>query len=74
MTRFSVGSGTDCPVFNGVYDYQRSCSGASIEAAQRLNHGKADVCINWSGGLHHAKKSEAAGFCYFNVSPTGQIH
>ena len=25
-----------------------------------------DVCINWAGGLHHAKKSEASGFCYVN--------
>jgi hypothetical protein len=25
-----------------------------------------DVAINWSGGLHHAKKSEASGFCYIN--------
>lgn len=22
--------------------------------------------MNWSGGLHHAKKSEASGFCYIN--------
>lgn len=22
--------------------------------------------INWAGGLHHAKKSEASGFCYVN--------
>lgn len=26
----------------------------------------ADICINWSGGLHHAKKAEASGFCYVN--------
>jgi len=32
----------------------------------RLNHGHADVAINWSGGLHHAKKAEASGFCYVN--------
>jgi len=32
----------------------------------RLNHGLSDICINWSGGLHHAKKSEASGFCYMN--------
>jgi acetoin utilization deacetylase AcuC-like enzyme len=24
------------------------------------------VAINWAGGLHHAKKKEAAGFCYVN--------
>ncbi len=32
----------------------------------RLNHRLADVAINWSGGLHHAKKQEASGFCYIN--------
>ncbi|KAI1727287.1 histone deacetylase domain-containing protein [Ditylenchus destructor] len=26
----------------------------------------ADIAINWSGGLHHAKKSEASGFGYIN--------
>lgn len=34
--------------------------------AIRLNEGLADVAINWAGGLHHAKKSEASGFCYVN--------
>ncbi len=32
----------------------------------KLNHGEADIAINWAGGLHHAKKSEASGFCYVN--------
>ena len=32
----------------------------------KLNHGLADVAINWSGGLHHAKRFEASGFCYVN--------
>ncbi|KAJ3295774.1 Histone deacetylase 3 [Borealophlyctis nickersoniae] len=41
-------------------------SGASIEAARKLITGQADVAINWSGGLHHAKKFEASGFCYVN--------
>uniref|UniRef100_A0A0R3QBG9 Histone deacetylase 3 n=1 Tax=Brugia timori TaxID=42155 RepID=A0A0R3QBG9_9BILA len=31
-----------------------------------LNHGLSDIAINWSGGLHHAKKREASGFCYVN--------
>jgi hypothetical protein len=33
------------------------CS-ASIESARKLNYGATDIAINWSGGLHHAKKSE----------------
>ena len=32
----------------------------------KLNKGAADIAINWAGGLHHAKKSEASGFCYSN--------
>ena len=41
-------------------------SGASLDGAIKLNHGSADICVNWSGGLHHAKKAEASGFCYVN--------
>ncbi|POV97935.1 hypothetical protein PSHT_14304, partial [Puccinia striiformis] len=35
-------------------------------AAIRINSGQANIAINWSGGLHHAKKREASGFCYVN--------
>ena len=30
-------------------------TGASLEAAEKLNTEAADIAINWSGGLHHAK-------------------
>lgn len=36
------------------------------EGAARLSRAKCDIAINWAGGLHHAKKSEASGFCYVN--------
>ncbi|CAN0355238.1 unnamed protein product, partial [Discosporangium mesarthrocarpum] len=48
------------------YTYYQTYTGASLDGAVKLNHGLADICINWSGGLHHAKKSEASGFCYVN--------
>ena len=38
----------------------------SLEAAEKLVTEQADIAINWSGGLHHAKKYEASGFCYVN--------
>ena len=38
----------------------------ALAAAQRLMEGKCDIAINWAGGLHHAKKREASGFCYVN--------
>ena len=34
--------------------------------AARLNDHLSDIVINWAGGLHHAKKAEASGFCYVN--------
>jgi acetoin utilization deacetylase AcuC-like enzyme len=56
----------DCPVFDGMFDFCRSYAGASLEGARKLTAGTADIAINWSGGLHHAKKFEASGFCYVN--------
>jgi histone deacetylase 1/2 len=37
-----------------------------LAAAKRIASGAADISINWAGGLHHAKKREASGFCYIN--------
>jgi len=41
-------------------------TGASLDGAMKLNKNCCDIAINWSGGLHHAKKFEASGFCYVN--------
>ena len=62
--RFNVGD--DCPVFDGLFEFCGISAGGSMEGAARLNRGKCDVAVNWAGGLHHAKKSEASGFCYIN--------
>lgn len=35
-------------------------------ASRKLAVGQTDIAINWTGGLHHAKKFEASGFCYVN--------
>ncbi|KAL8435703.1 hypothetical protein ACSSS7_002306 [Eimeria intestinalis] len=66
LKSFNVGEATDCPVFDGLFTFQQACAGASIDAAKKLNYQQADICVNWSGGLHHAKRSEASGFCYVN--------
>lgn len=66
MQKFNAGEYTDCPVFDGLFEFSGLSAGASIDGAVHLNSGKTDVAINWSGGLHHAKKSEASGFCYVN--------
>ncbi|KAE8378964.1 hypothetical protein BDV26DRAFT_260337 [Aspergillus bertholletiae] len=56
----------DNPVWDGLPEFCSISAGGSMEAAARLNNRKCDIAINWSGGLHHAKKGEANGFCYVN--------
>merc|ERR1712072_334328 len=64
MQRFNVGE--DCPVFDGLYEFCQLSGGGSVASAVKLNKQAADIAINWAGGLHHAKKFEASGFCYVN--------
>ncbi|URD88387.1 histone deacetylase [Musa troglodytarum] len=64
LKRFNVGE--DCPVFDGLFEFCQASAGGSIGAAVKINRGDADIAINWAGGLHHAKKCEASGFCYVN--------
>lgn len=66
MQRFNAGEFTDCPVFDGLFEFTSLYTGASIDGAIKLNQNTTDIAVNWSGGLHHAKKSEASGFCYIN--------
>ena len=56
----------DNPIFVGLDDYIRSYTTGSIAGARRLIENQSDIVINWSGGMHSAKKSEASGFSYVN--------
>ncbi|XP_016118837.1 histone deacetylase 3 [Sinocyclocheilus grahami] len=64
LNAFNVGD--DCPVFPGLFEFCSRYTGASLQGATQLNHKLCDIAINWAGGLHHAKKFEASGFCYVN--------
>lgn len=62
----STSPGADCPVFDGMSTYLFLYTGATLAATRQLTSGEANIAINWSGGLHHAHKAEASGFCYIN--------
>lgn len=64
--KYNLGEHTDCPIFEGLFNFCQKTCGASIDGAKRLNNGDSEICINWSGGLHHAKKSEV-GFLFWLV-------
>ena len=61
------GLGTiDNPIVGGMYEAAALVVGASIHAADLVIDEKARVAFNPSGGLHHAHRDRAAGFCVFN--------
>ena len=63
----NMGLGTsDCPVFDGMYEYTVLAVGATITAAQLIINGSARAAFNPSGGFHHAHPERASGFCYIN--------
>ncbi|MHC4388111.1 MAG: acetoin utilization protein AcuC [Planctomycetota bacterium] len=63
--RMGIGT-SDCPVFEGLYDYAVLAVGATLTATRLILSGSADVAFNPSGGYHHAGSERASGFCYIN--------
>lgn len=60
----ALGLQDDCPIFSELPQYAQQVAGASLTAARELRDGRADVAIAWTGGRHHGRRGEAAGFCY----------
>jgi acetoin utilization protein AcuC len=61
------GLGTpDNPIFEGMYDAAALITGGSVLAAQQVHSGRSQHAVNISGGLHHAMRDAASGFCIFN--------
>jgi acetoin utilization protein AcuC len=63
--RYGLGFG-DNPVFEGVFEWSRLVTGASLQAVELVDSGEVPIAFNISGGLHHALASRASGFCYIN--------
>ena len=63
---FRHGLGTpDNPVFPKIYETGAKYVGATLDGMKRIVDGKSNAfCI--SGGLHHAHRDAASGFCIFN--------
>jgi acetoin utilization protein AcuC len=64
---FGYGLGSDDnPVFAGMYDASALIAGGSRMAALEVWQGRAQHAVNIAGGLHHAMRDSAAGFCVLN--------
>lgn len=61
------GLGTpDNPVFERMHEASALVVGGSLVAARQIASGAARRAVNIAGGLHHAMRGHAAGFCVYN--------
>jgi acetoin utilization protein AcuC len=61
------GLGTpDNPVFGGMHEASALVAGATLAAARSVWEGSALHAANIAGGLHHAMRAAASGFCVYN--------
>lgn len=63
--QFGLGT-TDVPVFLGMHEATQSVCGGSIRAAKLILEERAARVLQLGGGLHHAMRERAAGFCVYN--------
>lgn len=56
----------DTPAFKGVYEASLWVVGATLTALEAVMGGRAARAFNPVGGLHHARRDRASGFCVFN--------
>jgi len=67
--RFPVGHGlgtSDNPVFTRMHEASALVAGGSVLAAEQISSGRVRRAVNIAGGLHHAMREHAAGFCVYN--------
>jgi acetoin utilization protein AcuC len=63
------GLGTeDDPAFAGMHEAAARLAGGSLLAASAVLDGSALHAVNFGGGLHHASRDRASGFCIYNDS------
>jgi len=60
-----VGS-NDVPAFHDMHEVSARIVGGSIGGVQRILDGETDHAFSPGGGLHHAMRTRAAGFCVYN--------
>jgi acetoin utilization protein AcuC len=56
----------DTPSFKGVYEASLFPVGSTLQGLRLIRAGEVDHFFNPVGGLHHARRGRAGGFCVFN--------
>jgi len=62
---WGLGTG-DNPVFPHMHEASATIAGGALEAARLIMEGEQDHVFHVGGGLHHAQRAQASGFCVYN--------
>ena len=65
LLQFGLGT-ADVPIVPGMHDAAAHVAGATLRAAELVMSGAAERAFSIAGGLHHARRAEASGFCVYN--------
>jgi acetoin utilization protein AcuC len=65
LLRHGLGTEDD-PVFAGMHEASALVAGATLAAVRAVWAGTAQHGANVAGGLHHAMRANASGFCIYN--------
>jgi acetoin utilization protein AcuC len=65
LLRHGLGTQDD-PIFPGMHDASALVAGATLAAAQAVWSGETPHAASPAGGLHHAMRASASGFCIYN--------
>ncbi len=71
--RWGLGTDDD-PAFPGMHEAAGRVVAATVAAADAVWAGRAAHAVNISGGLHHAMRRRASGFCVYNDLVAGIEH
>lgn len=66
LAPFGLTAQGDNPPFIGMHEAAALIAGGSIHAVRAIMDGEIDHAFNPSGGLHHAHRARASGFCLYN--------
>ncbi len=56
----------DTPSYKGVFEASLYTVGSTLEGMRKIVRAEVDHFFNPVGGLHHARRDSAGGFCVFN--------
>jgi acetoin utilization protein AcuC len=56
----------DTPAYKGVFESACYVVGSTLRALELVMKGEVEHAFNPIGGLHHARRNSAGGFCVFN--------